>query len=413
MTRPICNSMKKHTNIAKKIKLENSDDNCIDAVEQWGKKEKPSKHLKSKSFRPFKTESLKTQIPVGDVVCVLDSPSQSPKHSRCSMNNTIIKSSSTPFNQTTIGCTPEKELYDNGLPKDLMYYQKMVLPDGTLKNDYIVDLYGYIYEEKKCDVLTDLDFREFDTLSENQWLSNFVIDICLATYLVKIGSPNVKILSTNTVRLLMMKRDYGEEYDEKIKVSNNNIILMPWRVNDNHWILIVINVDSKMFTIMDPLNTNERIKMIRFREVHRVLSSNFIYIDGNKLPRMSINNNMFENVPEQTDGSNCGVFILYYAFTIMNKKCFDSTFDPVTYSTFLKKYLLENSEDMTNVCLYCGWNSNKHRPDIGKATTDWVCCESCFRWVAQQCIFKDKNKTLNFDIVEFKCLLCKGQRVNY
>ncbi|KAF0703761.1 ULP PROTEASE domain-containing protein [Aphis craccivora] len=52
--------------------------------------------------------------------------------------------------------------------------------------------------------------------------------------------------------------------DEKIKVSNNNIILMPWRVNDNHWILIVINVETKMFTITNPLNTNERIKMIRF-----------------------------------------------------------------------------------------------------------------------------------------------------
>lgn len=79
-------------------------------------------------------------------------------------------------------------------------------------------------------------------MSENHWLSNFVIDICLATYSIKIGSPNIKIITTNTIRLLMMKRDYGEEYNEKILVSNNNIIIMPWRVNDNHWILVVINV---------------------------------------------------------------------------------------------------------------------------------------------------------------------------
>ncbi|KAL5246129.1 hypothetical protein ACI65C_013537 [Semiaphis heraclei] len=274
MTRP-----NKDREVAKKLSFENSEDNCIDAVEQWGKKEKQSKHLKSKSFRPFKTESLKTQNPVDDVVCVLDSPPQSLTLSRCSTNNTIVKSSSTPFNQTTIGCIPEKELYSNGLPKDLMYYQKMVLPDGTLKNDYIVGLYGYVCKQKKCDFITDLDFREFDTLSENNWLSNFVIDICLATYLVKVSSPNVKIISTNTVRLLMMKRDYGEEYDEKIKVSNNNIVLMPWRVNDHHWILLVINIEMKMFTIMDTLNTNERIKMIRLREVHRVLFSNFVYND--------------------------------------------------------------------------------------------------------------------------------------
>lgn len=79
---------------------------------------------------------------------------------------------------------------------------------------------------------------------------------------------------------------------------------------------------------------------------------------------------MFENIPKQTDGYNCGFFIIYYAFSTMNKIHFDPKFDPMTYRNFLKNYLLKNSEDMTNVCLYCGWNTNKHRFDNGKETID-------------------------------------------
>jgi len=48
MTRP-----NKLRDITKKIKFKNSVDNCIDAVEEWGKKEKQLKHLKPKSFRPY------------------------------------------------------------------------------------------------------------------------------------------------------------------------------------------------------------------------------------------------------------------------------------------------------------------------------------------------------------------------
>lgn len=123
MTRPVSNSINKQN--AKKIKLEASNDNIIDAVEQWGKKEKPSKHLKSKSFHPF-NKVFVTEIPIGGIVRKLDIPSQSPRDSTITINM-MIKSSMIPFNQTKMGCFPKIELYDNGLAK------KLLLPNCTTK----------------------------------------------------------------------------------------------------------------------------------------------------------------------------------------------------------------------------------------------------------------------------------------
>jgi len=36
---------------------------------------------------------------------------------------------------------------------------------------------------------------------------------------------------------------------------------MPFRVNDNHWILLVINVEMKIFTVMDPLKQLNELKI--------------------------------------------------------------------------------------------------------------------------------------------------------
>ncbi|VVC44731.1 Hypothetical protein CINCED_3A025837 [Cinara cedri] len=54
----------------------------------------------------------------------------------------------------------------------------------------------------------------------------------------------------------------------------------------------------------------------------------------------------FINVPKQTDSYNCGVYIGYYAFTIMKESNFDKKFNPDDFRDAKKRYLLENSEDI-------------------------------------------------------------------
>eukprot|EP00102_Acyrthosiphon_pisum_P027312 XP_016664522.1 PREDICTED: uncharacterized protein LOC107885397 [Acyrthosiphon pisum] len=56
------------------------------------------------------------------------------------------------------------------------------------------------------------------------------------------------------------------------------------------------------------------------------------------------------------------------------------------YREYLKTYLLENSENMTNICLYCSWNSDKHRCQPDDEYVEWVSCSRCCRWIAINCI---------------------------
>jgi len=62
-------------------------------------------------------------------------------------------------------------------------------------------------------------------------------------------------------------------------------------------------------------------------------------------------------------GTTGGVYVLYYVFTVMDGFNFSLEFDPNIHREHLKTRLLENSEDMTNICLYCYWHSDKHCPN--------------------------------------------------
>ena len=181
--------------------------NHLDAIESWGKKEKQHKHLQHTKYRPFKALSLK--IPKSSTTTADDnniSPKvvddiESVKVTECDNetrftvdetinndvgvhdlskpfdNNCLMKSVSTPgshkspFRQSVQSI----DLHKNMLPKDLTYYKRM--PENR---DYIVGSYSYILPNtRNCDILADLYFQDFDTLSGEKWLCNFVIDICL------------------------------------------------------------------------------------------------------------------------------------------------------------------------------------------------------------------------------------------
>lgn len=84
------------------------------------------------------------------------------------------------------------ELYDNMLPKDLNYYRHVKMPKD---HQYVVGLYNYLGDIKNgCLFFTQLLFLDFDTLSGNHWINNFVIDICLATKVHKLELKNIKVL---------------------------------------------------------------------------------------------------------------------------------------------------------------------------------------------------------------------------
>lgn len=108
----------------------------------------------------------------------------------------------------------------------------------------------------------------------------------------------------------------------------------------------------------------------------------------------------------QYDGHNCGIFVIYYVFTIVSKSHFDKEFNPTEYRNYLKRYLLENSEDMTEICLYCNRLKKSHRCDEDQKFVQWVACTCCGRWMATNCI-PTEDKIENYEKSVFLCLLCK------
>jgi len=55
------------------------------------------------------------------------------------------------------------------------------------------------------------------------------------------------------------------------------------------------------------------------------------------------------------------------------------------YREVLKDLLLEKSDFMRDICLYCGRTDRKHK-EIIKENIDWVQCDTCNRWIILQCL---------------------------
>ncbi|KAF0711991.1 ULP PROTEASE domain-containing protein [Aphis craccivora] len=145
-----------------------------------------------------------------------------------------------------------------------------------------------------------------------------------------------------------------EVYD-KFTFNQNSVVILPWNIGRTHWIVVFINFNTEQCYIMDqfkPYDITDRTSKDRFNQVIKKLKSDVSYGDDtHQCPPLTLIPCPFENVPEQIDVFNCGVYIIYYAFKFMDNSNFSLEFDPKAYRKYLKTYLLENFDDMTNVCL--------------------------------------------------------------
>lgn len=429
----------KSKQLSLKPRMESLNENHLEVQENWGKKEKQPKHLQPVLYRPFTKLSLKVPKSVNKIV---EEKTISPyydeqienfvtdnKSMKFNLNNESLhngeqkdktngplqsfndkdpkKSVSTPgSHKSPISLqTAMMELYEKSKqPKDLTYYKR----PRKLK-DYVVGSYGFIPTDETNRVMKELYFSDFDTLSGEGWLSNFLIDICLASKAQIDGLKDIQILSCNTmIQFQREKKEISEKHDKLITLKHDCMVILPWLVGCSHWIIAFIDFRARQCYIMDPLDPYDidgRISKNRFKELTDALKSN-VNFDNERDFLLEFIACPFVNVPKQADGFNCGVFVLYYAFTIMNKSNFSLQFDKIGYRDYLKKYLLANSEDMTNICLYCSHHSDKHRPHINDLCVEWVSCTSCCRWAAIKCI-PVEDRIENYEANDFFCLLCK------
>lgn len=188
---------------------------------------------------------------------------------------------------------------------------------------------------------------------------------------------------------------------------------MPLHVNGNHWVIMFADFDNQKFYFFDPYETTEYNKCRHnFVTILSELKKNHVYGEvGNAWPEMNFQ--LFSDYPKQTDSYNCGVYVLYYAECMMKNKIdnvkFNKEFSPMVYRQVLKDLLLEKSDFMRDICLYCGRTDKKHR-EIKKDNIDWVQCDTCNRWIILQCLSSVEQTLDNDD--NFECVLCMSNTKN-
>ncbi|XP_025198886.1 uncharacterized protein LOC112597163 [Melanaphis sacchari] len=310
------------------------------------------------------------------------------------------------------GLRCKMDLYENRLPKDKNYYGSILKKNGK-QLDYVVGIYSIVKDITQCH---ELLFSDFDTLSaytpesiKKMWLSNFIIDIALGvlreTYCEH--TNEIKILSCDVSGHL--NNDHSKKISnlETIVVPKDSLLVMPLHVNGNHWVIVFADFGNHKFYFLDPFETIEYNKCRHnFVTILGELKKNHIYGEvGNVWPEMHFQ--IFSYYPKQSDSYNCGVYVLYYAECMMKNKIenanFNQDFNPMLYREVLKDLLLEKSDFMRDICLYCGRTDKKHK-EIKKENIDWVQCDTCNRWIVIQCL-SNIGQTSDCDD-NFECVLC-------
>ncbi|KAF5274937.1 hypothetical protein FQR65_LT04278 [Abscondita terminalis] len=144
---------------------------------------------------------------------------------------------------------PQHLFFNNNVFK---YHRQSVLSHNVIPASVYIAKYNY-----EDFYYNDLAYSDFNTLSDNEWIANFIVDLFF-----KIKYHNridfVFIASTNLEHFNIN----NESLNKFENVQNNKIIIMPLLKVD-HWILIIANGKEKEFYVLDSFNT-ENYKTLYF-----------------------------------------------------------------------------------------------------------------------------------------------------
>ncbi|CAI6374076.1 unnamed protein product [Macrosiphum euphorbiae] len=220
----------------------------------------------------------------------------------------------------------------NGLPKIVNYFKNINMP---VQKKYTVSVYGdckdFLQEtppENPC-LVKHLTIEDFDTLSNNNWLNNYVIDACI-DMIIKISEkdPNYKNLSfvslscglvsafsARVLELVLQMVPKPLSSFDMFTIETNTVLGIPINIEQIHWLVAFINFKTLTCVIMDPkYSKNEQL----FNTVMTVVSHTCkfgkgFFLQSNGLPILNLQSiDRTLQIPIQIDNYNCGVYILYY-----------------------------------------------------------------------------------------------------
>lgn len=197
----------------------------------------------------------------------------------------------------------------------------------------------------------NIDIKRFDIQSlfwdPLQWLNdkiiNFYMELIVERSRLNKKLPSVYAMNTNFFTNLMLDYSYVRSWTKKVDIFSFDIILVP--VHDcNHWSIVSINTKNKS---IKHYNSTESTTNKVLNELVEYLKSESI--DKQQVPiEMSgwtIEN--AEGIPQQTNGSDCGVFSCMYAEIITKNQQLEFTQHNMIYQRMKMVYEICTGEILT------------------------------------------------------------------
>ena len=296
------------------------------------------------------------------------------------------------------------KILTNGLISDYNHYMKslfFVNAEGVQKiHEYTIGSYTRksIISLKKT---AQLFSPEYHTLQPKQDLDGDVIDVSAIIFEKNwVGA----IFIPTTITCTFFDETKWDPHNNWpmfhiIFQSTTRYIFMPY-VSMRHWRIFLIDMYCKCVTLIDPLEKKQSELEAEGKKVYTCFLRYLEYcknrgIENSFRPSCTSWDMVWflapTEMPRQKDGYNCGIFVIYYMHIIGQNKKFDKNFDPDAYRNYLAETLINESENMQDVCQFC-FNSKKK---AGVKT-----CRECRRFTHVSCL---RSKTLSQSP---KCELC-------
>lgn len=179
----------------------------------------------------------------------------------------------------------------------------------------------------------DVKVIDFKTLADKRWLNDVVIELYLKTLI------NEKVYAFNSYFFTTLESRGYQGVNRwmkraKVNIAKTEKVLIPINVHQTHWVLGVIDLKNKKILYMDSLATNKT----PHGERALTLMYDFVKGETNKqgVPELAegFEQEHLLNVPQQQNGSDCGVFTLMNAFYISKNE--PLTYQPSDAKTFRK-----------------------------------------------------------------------------
>ncbi|KAJ8303667.1 hypothetical protein KUTeg_018777 [Tegillarca granosa] len=205
-----------------------------------------------------------------------------------------------------------------------------------------------------------LEPQDLNTLDQGQWLSDKVINSFLRV--LQRANGQIFVLPSYTA-VLWNVGSLNHWLFKNVQFKKYRQILMPININNNHWVLLVANINNRTVAILDSLDGQSGDKFLQlWREfMHIRDSAEEVKEEFGPWKTEAVKCN------KQTDGNSCGIF------TLMNAECIASQVPPFvmrqvhceSYRIYVKQRLLQcGTAKQEDVCDMPSCSTTLHKKQV-------------------------------------------------